>query len=352
MVTINSLSGGRTSCMMSLEFPAQVDLFALVEQQCAIYDPANRWWTLKGQKQAYEWIRTFHPGFWSTAEDDRTLICLHELSKLLANRPESIQFGGDLQGLIVTCAHQFSGLTNPHGKKASKFDDFDTLISQRNYLPNARKRLCTQFLKVETIYHWCAWNYTHKHIIMRIGFRADEVERTVRLYFSQVPTKFRKPNPDYDLTASFKRWRLPNYLARWWEVLRVEELVREGVFVEKATPFNIVCGVDYRTPEFPLIEHGITEYEVSRYWSGRNEFPFPEISNCVGCFHHRVEQLNRQWHSPLNRGKMEWYAREEERTGKLFGKTYSYRQIQQMAPQLAINFNYQWTSCDSGGCTD
>jgi len=352
MLTINSLSGGKTSGMMSVEFPANVDLFALVEQQSDIYKPESRRWKSEAQKQAFAWVRQFNPGFWCTAEDDNTLICLHELSKLLSSRDSHISRGGDCNGLVITCAHNFAGLTNPHGKKASTFDDFDTLISQRNYLPNARKRLCTQFLKVETIYHWCAWEYPKEHIHMRIGFRADEVERTIRLYFKQVPIKYRKPNPDYDLTASFNRWRLPKYLIRWWEIFDVEEMVREGVLVEKPTPFNVVCGVDYRTPEFPLIEHGITQADVVRYWRGRDEFPFPEISNCVGCFHHRVEQLQKQWANPENWGKMEWYAREEERTGKLFGKNHSYREISKMPVQQAINFNSTWTSCDSGSCHD
>lgn len=187
---------------------------------------------------------------------------------------------------------------------------------------------------------------------MRIGFRADEVDRTVNLFFRQTHIKDRIPNPNYDLTASFKKWRLPNYLKRWWEVLEVELLVRKGVLVEKPVNFNVVLGVDYRTPEFPLIEAGIFTGDVVKYWSKRPEYNFPPISNCVGCFHHSIEQLQNQWTNDNNWGKMEWMAQQEETRGRLFGKTYSYRQIQQMPRQLGINFNYQWTSCDSGTCTD
>lgn len=353
MITVNSLSGGRTSCMMSLEFPANVDLFALVEQQSAIHNAETRWFNSVAQKQSYAWVRHQHPGFWCTAEDDDTLICLHELSKLLEKRPSNWNYGGDERGLVITSAHQFSGITNSDGVRGSLFDDFDTLIGQRKYLPNQRKRLCTQFLKVYPIYHWCRWQYPGQQVRMRIGFRADEVERTVNLYFKQTHIKDRKPNLGYDLTASFQRWRLPNYLKRWWEVLGVEEKVRDGVLIEKPTPFNEVCGIDYRTPEFPMIEAGIFEADVVRYWRGRKEqFPFPEISNCVGCFHHSIPQLQKQWDNPRNRSKMEWYAQEEERKGKLFGKTYSYREIQKMPRQLSIEFNSKWTSCDSGSCTD
>lgn len=352
-MTINSISGGKTSCFLALHFPAEVNLFALVEQQSAIHDPANRWWKSDEQKRAFGWIRQFHPGFWSTAEDDNTLICLHKVSQLL----ESKQAGEGFPGVTVTCAGHFSGLTNPLGKKASGFDDFDTLIAQRSYLPNSRTRLCTQFLKVETIFHFCAWQFADYlkndgKITMSIGFRLDEIERTVRLYFKQTARKNRLPNPGYDLTASFRRWRLPEYLRRWWEVLEVEQMVRDGVLIEKENNFNVVCGFDYRTPSFPLIEAGVTEADIIRFWRQRPGFPFPDISNCVGCFHHRVEELQQQWNCPQNRGKMEWYAQQEERTGYTFGKDYTYRQIQKMPRQLALELNHQWSSCDSATCTD
>lgn len=305
----NSISGGRTSCFLAHHFPAELDLFALVEQQCSIYSPADRWWKFEGHKESFDWIRQFNPGFWSTAEDDRTLICLHELSKELQARPSYAQHGGNYWGVEVTCAHRFSGLINPvTNKRASSFDDFDTLIVQRNYLANARKRLCTQFLKVEPIFHHFAFAYPNElrsgqKVTMRIGFRVDEVERTIRLYFKPTTKKGRLPNPAYDLTASFNRWRLPKYLARWWDVFDVEGMVRRGELIEKPTSFNVVCGVDYRTPEFPLIEHAVPYSDIIKFWRDKPNYPFPPISNCVGCFHHRVEQLQTQWDDPNNWGE-------------------------------------------------
>lgn len=346
MIVINSISGGRSSCMMAMEFPADYNLFALVEVEAAAYKPGVV--LTQEQKEAFNWVRKFRPGFWATAEDNRTLVCLHKVACELENR----------EGITVVAAGNYAGLINPvTGRKISTIEDFDSLIEKQSYLPNQRKRLCTQLLKVEPIFHWCARNLTEylksgEKVKMRIGFRADEVERTINLYFRQTHIKDRVPNPDYDLTSSFKRWRLPNYLMRWWDVLEVEQMVRKGVLVEKSTNFNTVLGVDYRTPEFPLIEAGIFVGDVVKYWSKRPNYTFPPISNCVGCFHHSIEQLQNQWSNDNNWGKMEWMANQEEKRGKLFGKTYSYRQIQKMPQQMGIDFNYQWSSCDSGTCTD
>ncbi len=192
---------------------------------------------------------------------------------------------------------------------------------------------------------------------MAIGFRMDEVERTVNLFYKMAHIKDRVPNPGYDLTEAFARFGMPEYMRRWWEVLDVEQRVREGIYVEKVVNFNQMLlsknnVVTWRYPAFPLIENGVPYGDIIRYWRDRPEYDFPVISNCVHCFHHRVEQLQTQWQSPRNWGKMEWASDREEEIGALFGKNYSYRQIEKMGVQQAIDFNSSWTSCDSGGCTD
>lgn len=128
----------------------------------------------------------------------------------------------------------------------------------------------------------------------------------------------------------------------------MESMVRRGVYLPKEQSFNVTNGVYWRVPSFPLIEHKITKTEVVKYWQSKPNYLFPEISNCVGCFHHTFGELKKQFKQ--NKNKMEWFCRQEDRTKRTFLNGVSYRKIAEMPEQLEITF--LGGSCDSGGCTD
>ena len=140
----------------------------------------------------------------------------------------------------------------------------------------------------------------------------------------------------------------------------IETKVKKGELILKDTNlFNYYNGDLFRYPSFPLIEAGITKKDVVKYFSSKPEYDFPKISNCVGCFHHTVQQLQEQYNNPFNKGKMEWYAKYENKYGKTFKKRRvgkkSYPMpmdyIKELPFQLQMDF-IDFASCDAGSCTD
>lgn len=346
MISVNSISGGRTSSFMAIHFEADHNIFACVEQEAIHTDPEG---TRMRQHNpfllpAQNWLRMFNPGFWATAEDDRTIIALHRLTHELATWQHDRQKGA----IEVVFA-------NNTGDR--RYDTFDKIVS--DFLPNARRRICTEKLKVYPMYRYLK-NYiipgradepASEPVEMRIGFRLDEVDRTVNLYFKLIEKKNRIPEPGFDLQTTINRYRIPSYIVDWWDRMDVEGMVRRGERVLKANPFNEWNGDYYRLPAFPLIEAGITHAEIIKYWNGRPEYDFPPISNCVMCFHHTVRQLQKQWADPVNIAKMRWAAKAEAEKGRTFLKNFTMEQIRNLPIQTELEFS-DYTSCDSGSCTD
>lgn len=141
MITVHSLSGGKTSSYMAVHYPADYNVFALVtidDYKCAPKDTG----LIKkvSDKIGREFI--------ATAEDDSTLIAMFDLEQLI---------GREITWVV--------------GKT------FDSLIKYKgNYLPNKSTRFCTSELKIRPIWDW--WYKTiNQKIKMGIGFRYDEKER-------------------------------------------------------------------------------------------------------------------------------------------------------------------------------
>lgn len=297
-------------------------LFALIENETYQYKQKI---LTNEQKKAYQWVNDSVPSFWATPEDDNTLVCLHQLNIDLIGK-----YG---YGLNLTSAHRHTGL------------NYDKIAEK--YLPNARVRTCTEQLKVEPIFYECGAG--SEVVKMALGFRLDEIERTVNLYFKYTNIKNRVQNTTFDLQQIINYYQIPNYIVKWWDRLDVENQVKKGVLILKKQPFNVTKRKYWRVPSFPLIEANVTKTEIIKYWQGkRSKYPFPEISNCVGCFHHTFKQLKKQFE--INSNKMEWFAKQEERIGKTFQKEKSYRQLEKMPIQSEIDF--LGGTCDIGHCTD
>ncbi|MGK6353395.1 hypothetical protein [Parapedobacter sp. DT-150] len=164
-------------------------------------------------------------------------------------------------------------------------------------------------------------------------------------------TPFVLPDPAFDIQTVIRKYRIPGYLVNWWDRMDVESMVRRGERILKPTPFNEYDGDYYRVPSFPLIEAGITKADVVRFWKDKPEYVFPPISNCVMCFHHTIQQHQKQWQHPQNVAKMHWAADAEAKKGYTFLKKYSMEQIRNLPIQTELEFS-DFSGCDSGACTD
>ena len=143
MKTINSLSGGKTSSYMALNFPADYEIFSLVtidDVRCKPKD--NALVKFVSNKIDKEFI--------ATAEDDLTLKVIIDLEQLLGR--EIIWVSGK---------------------------SFDSVIKKASIVPNSLMRFCTTEMKIRPIFDWWYKNIGEK-VKMGIGYRYDEIERVER----------------------------------------------------------------------------------------------------------------------------------------------------------------------------
>ena len=185
---------------------------------------------------------------------------------------------------------------------------FDKVISDSKAIPNKMWRFCTTEMKMVPIFDWWLQNVGEK-VSMRIGFRLDEFQRAEKFTTSM---KYRRSQK---LTGQ-KRYE-------WDEI-------------------------EWRVGEFPLIDDRITIKDIVMYWKD-DPMPFPNSSNCVGCFWKSDYELRQNWDEYPE--KMEWFARMEREKGATFKTGITYDQILSTPKQTEMFFG--GGSCQSDGyCTD
>lgn len=143
MKTINSLSGGKTSSYLAVHYPADYEIFALVQIEDINCKPKD----LSLVKYASEKLGK---DFIATAESDLTLYAMRDLEQLIGKE-------------IIWVA----------GKS------FDALNKKKKAIPNQQFRFCTTEMKLRPIFDWWYKNIGEK-VKMGIGFRYDEKERAER----------------------------------------------------------------------------------------------------------------------------------------------------------------------------
>lgn len=158
-ITVNSISGGKTSSYMAAHYPADHNVFALVTIEDTRCTPKD--------KELVKWVSDkIGKEFIATAENDITLTAVRDLEHKM--------------GREITWVTGIS---------------FDKLIQKRKAVPNQMWRFCTTEMKMRPIWDWWYREFrkVHKHgesywepIEMRIGFRFDEKERA-----DNVTTKFK-----------------------------------------------------------------------------------------------------------------------------------------------------------------
>lgn len=141
MKTINSLSGGKTSSYIAVNYPADYNIFALVrtnDKKCLFPDSKIR--QVVSDKIGHEFI--------GTLEEDTIIYTMLDLEQFIGRE------------ITWLSDKTFEEVVKKHG----------------NYLPNIMSRFCTTDMKVQPIAQWCYEN-TELPIEMRIGFRANEMSR-------------------------------------------------------------------------------------------------------------------------------------------------------------------------------
>jgi len=150
MKTVNSLSGGKTSSYIAVNYPADYNIFALVrtsDTNCLFPDAKIR--QIVSDKIGTEFI--------GTLEEDAIIYTMLDLEQYLGKE------------IVWLSPETFESTIEKHG----------------NYLPNIMSRFCTVDMKIKPIAQWCYEN-TELPVQMRIGFRANELSRANRMIERQI----------------------------------------------------------------------------------------------------------------------------------------------------------------------
>lgn len=147
MKTVNSLSGGKTSSYLAANYPADLEVFALV---CIDCHNAGKAIDKKLMQMANDRLQKYcshQKTFVATSEDPIILKTMLDLEQLLGR--EIIW----LRGI-----------------------GWEDMLSAKKAIPNMDKRFCTTILKMIPIFEFL---YLHHQlpVEMRIGYRYDEMER-------------------------------------------------------------------------------------------------------------------------------------------------------------------------------
>lgn len=147
MLTVNSLSGGKTSSYIAVHYPADVEIFALCCIDChnagknidkAIKQKVND----KLQRYCPEM-----PEFVATSEDPKILRVMFDLEQMIGREIIWVRGAG-----------------------------WEQMMNTKKAIPNMAKRFCTTELKMKPIFEYLFRNY-ELPVKMRIGYRWDEMER-------------------------------------------------------------------------------------------------------------------------------------------------------------------------------
>jgi hypothetical protein len=177
MNTINSLSGGKTSSYLAVNYPADYEIFSLVcvdDAKCGHWDKS----IMKFANDKLENYQSTFGEFVGTAENPIILKTIIDLEQKIGK--EIIWVRGE---------------------------SLDNVIRKKKAIPNQQTRFCTTETKLKPIFDWC---YTHLElpIKMRVGFRWDEKERKERF------------------TTNFKTSLVANKVNKWrhnWKELEWRE---------------------------------------------------------------------------------------------------------------------------------
>ena len=148
MITVNSISGGKTSAYLMKHYPANINIFSLVR----VEDNDNLWMKGKDEKTRQLVSDKIGKEFIGTVEMDEIIYTILDLE----------QHTG--QGVNWVAGDTFEQVIKKHG----------------NYLPNKMARFCTTDMKIIPIFNFLKEN-TELPVRMRIGLRPTEKNRMANI---------------------------------------------------------------------------------------------------------------------------------------------------------------------------
>lgn len=169
MISVSSLSGGKTSSYMAVHYPTDYNIFALVttsDKKCIFPDSKIR--QIVSDKIGKEFI--------GTLEQDDIIYTMIDLEQILGKEINWVS-----------------------GKN---YDDIILRSNGKNYLPNVTQRFCTTELKIRPLFDFCK-NKFNSPVIMNIGFRANEMRRANNM--------MKKTNSDGLIKFNNFYWQKPQF---------------------------------------------------------------------------------------------------------------------------------------------
>jgi hypothetical protein len=231
LTTVNSLSGGKTSSYLAANYPADLELFALV----CIDDPNAG----KGPKPIDAKLKQM-------ANDKLQKYCSHQNEFVATSEdPMILSTMFDLEQILGREIIWLRGM------------GWEQMLKYKKAIPNRDKRFCTTILKMVPIMEHL-YKYTDLPVKMRVGFRYDEKEREENFTDTFMFSK----QCDY-------RPKSNTWIHRWEEI-------------------------KWRIGDFVLIKDKVTHPTIVKFWKGKN-ISFAEDSNCQNCFWKPEQQLRKNF---------------------------------------------------------
>lgn len=219
MITVNSLSGGKTSSYIAANYPANINVFSLVRtNDKSVIFPDAKVRQIVSDRIGQEFV--------GTLEMDDIIYTMLDLEQYIG------------QGINWLSPKTFEEVIKEHG----------------NYLPNKISRFCTVDMKVKLIAQWL-YEKGATPCEMRIGFRANEMRRAKNMMeriesdgFEHFKFKVGKKNGRNQWnTLPYRKTKFP--------------LIEDGIFKDKIEAFwkdkpvrfayaNNCVGCFHRSPIF------------------------------------------------------------------------------------------------------
>lgn len=275
MKTVNSLSGGKTSSYIAVNYPADYNIFSLVrtnDKLCQYPDKKVR--QIVSDLIGKEFV--------GTTEQDNII-------KIMLNLSEKID-------ITWVSGKSFEDIINGDWNKGK---------NGSHYLPNIMVRYCTTHLKMKPIFEW--WQKELNEVCeMRIGFRKGEEKRANRM----IDKLNKKGNEEIKIVVGKRGTKNKWGMVEW----------RKPKFplIE-----NNIKAID------------IENYWNKNNWIG---FEKGYYNNCVGCFHRSPLFLNKMSEEHKNKMEW-FARIEEQNYPNTFRKDCTYRDIMNWNKQTELSFD-------------
>lgn len=330
MTTVNSISGGKTSAYMAMNYPADVNIFSCV---CIDYPKAAP----KDPVVMKYCLDKLSGNFIASAEHDKTLRLLMDLEQILGKEIVWVR-----------------------GKS------FDQVIDEAGCLPTWARRFCTTEMKLLPMFEYLYPRYGVTKT--QIGFRFDESHRA----YAKVPitdTSTVQSLINFDGQDIIYEDNKPVFVKVRKDRSTISFPINCNNFGERLQ--NWEHDFVYQLKEYPLIDEIVFLWQIRAFL--KEKYPwlvFPPDSNCLGCHHKPAWLIKRNYEdSPAH---LEWFAIQETKkfwTEKEVFHTWhdgrgTYSEIFEKEFQdllayiseedlFAPDINSEiFKMCSSGGCTD